>query len=95
MNGISDEQRVKPAPLFLGEMVDTKYQGRLFKNKGLEWDVLLKELSRRSRGADWRDFIREFNKLVQTGKVLEYQDNYAGGICSASTLCTSFGGCTV
>lgn len=62
--------------LYLEGKVDVWFQGLKLMKRDLDWDEFSEKLLQRFSERGIRDEIEEFNKLQQTGTVLEYQERF-------------------
>ncbi|CAN1751344.1 Transposon Ty3-I Gag-Pol polyprotein [Linum perenne] len=73
---IPDEQRVEVASLLLEDKADIWFQGWSADRPNPYWDDLTEELIRRFSDSACVNVVGSFNKLKQTGTVLDYQEKF-------------------
>ncbi|XP_020097231.1 uncharacterized protein LOC109716293 [Ananas comosus] len=74
--GIKENQKIELVALHLEAKADTWFQGYLAEKEVISWAELAEEVCRRFDVRGLVDVVEEFNKLVQTGTVEEYQEQF-------------------
>ena len=64
------------ASLFLEGRADIWYQGWAGDRQNLQWETLVEELLKMFGDSSYVNVVASFNKLKQTGSVVEYREKF-------------------
>lgn len=73
---MEENQKIKIASLFLGDKANNWFQGWQVTKPKASWYEFLETLCKRFGELNVSDVVKEFNKLLQEGFVLEYQEKF-------------------